>query len=96
MVGDDRSLTYRALDQEDERLAWRLHEAGVGAHAVVPVVCERNSDVVVAILAVLELNAVYLPIDPTTPGSRISFLLCGSRPERIRAQPAFHPRIAAP
>ncbi|CAI1565611.1 Tyrocidine synthase III [Serratia quinivorans] len=95
VVGEDRSLTYRALDQASERLAWQLHEAGVSTHAVVPVVSERNSDIVVAILAVLKLNAVYLPIDPATPDSRISYMLSDSRAEHILAQPTLHPRMAA-
>lgn len=95
VVGEDRSLTYRALEHASERLAWRLHEAGVGTHAVVPVVSERNSDVVVAILAVLKLNAVYLPIDPATPDARIGYMLSDSRAEHILAQPELHARLTA-
>lgn len=93
VVGEDKSLTYRELDKASEHLAWQLHEEGVRAHDVVAIISERNSDVVVAILALLKLNAVYLPVDPATPDARIAYMLSDSLAVHILAQPALHERL---
>ncbi len=70
-----RSLTYRELDDESDRLARHLLSLGAGADRPVAVALPRGSDMVVALLAVLKTGAPYLPVDPDHPAARTAYVL---------------------
>ena len=77
---DDRSTTYRELDEAANRLAHLLagHDAGPGA--CVALLFNRSAEAIVAILAVLKSGAAYLPLDPALPAARIEFMLTDAAP----------------
>ncbi len=79
----DEEITYRALDQQSNRLAHLLRERGVGAEKPVGILFERGADMVVAILAVLKSGGAYLPIDPSLPSARIDFILNDAQPTLV-------------
>ncbi|GIJ08906.1 hypothetical protein Van01_21200 [Micromonospora andamanensis] len=64
-------LTYGELDSASRRLAHRLRGLGVSGGDAVAVVSDRHLDWVVAMLGVLRAGAVYLPIRPDFPPSRV-------------------------
>lgn len=68
-------LTYAELNERVDRLVQQLRAAGVGAGAIVPILHERNPGFVVATLAVLELRAAFLPLDPKYPADRLEYLI---------------------
>ncbi|HEY0636375.1 MAG TPA: MupA/Atu3671 family FMN-dependent luciferase-like monooxygenase, partial [Pseudonocardiaceae bacterium] len=74
-------LTYRELDARANRVAWELHDRGVGADGtdgtddVVAVCLPPGADLVAALLGVLKAGAAYLPIDPGTTPGRAAFQL---------------------
>ncbi|WP_245677143.1 non-ribosomal peptide synthetase, partial [Nocardia acidivorans] len=76
----DTTLTYAQLDARANRLARRLAAAGVGPESLVAVALPRNTDLVVALLAVLKSGGGYLPIDPNYPADRIEYVLDDARP----------------
>lgn len=69
------TLSYRALDEQANRLAWRLIADGVGPGDVVALLMHRCSATIVAILAILKAGGAYLPIDPDLPALRRDFSL---------------------
>jgi amino acid adenylation domain-containing protein len=69
------ALTYRQLAGRVTSLAGTLVELGVGPEVRVGVALRRSSDLVAALLAVLEAGGVNVPIDPTYPPARIEHLL---------------------
>ncbi|HEV2733877.1 MAG TPA: condensation domain-containing protein, partial [Longimicrobiaceae bacterium] len=71
----DGSLTYAELDARAGRLALELRGRGVEAGTTVAVCLERGTGSVVAPLAVWKAGGVYLPLDPSYPAERLSFLL---------------------
>ncbi|WP_156750115.1 non-ribosomal peptide synthetase, partial [Mycobacterium sp. E2479] len=75
-----RSMSYRELDAASNRLAHLLIARGAGPGECVALHLPRSAEAVVAILAVLKTGAAYLPIDPSTPGARIRFVLEDAAP----------------
>lgn len=72
---ENRSLTYRALNERANRLAVHLRSLGVSADRLVGVHLERSENLVVAVLAVLKAGGAYLPLDPNYPDDRIAFMI---------------------
>ncbi|MEU3650030.1 amino acid adenylation domain-containing protein [Lentzea sp. NPDC034063] len=59
---DGRSVTYRELDDQANRLAHRLIRAGVGPESSVLIALERSQHLVVSTLAVLKAGGTYVPV----------------------------------
>jgi amino acid adenylation domain-containing protein len=71
---DDRSLTYRQLDERANRLARHLHALGVGAGARVGLRMRTAVDWVSGALAVMKAGAAYVPLDPAYPAHRLAVM----------------------
>ncbi|WP_142279602.1 non-ribosomal peptide synthetase, partial [Mycobacterium arosiense] len=80
---EDRSWTYRELDEAANRLAHALIERGVGAGQCVALLFPRCAEAIVAMLAVLKSGAAYLPIDPALPGARVQFMVADAAPAAV-------------
>ncbi len=78
VCADGAEVSYGELTRRAERLARRLRRLGVGPEVVVGVLAERSLDQVIALLAVLRAEGVYLPLDPALPEARLAFLLADS------------------
>lgn len=75
LVHKDEQLTYRQLNERANKLACHLRRLGTGPESVVGVCLERSVDAVVAILGVLKAGGAYLPLDPSYPRERLSWML---------------------
>jgi amino acid adenylation domain-containing protein len=75
VVGDATELTYGELDARANQLAHYLHTLGVRPGVHVGVCMPRSALNVVAALAVLKAGGAYLPLDPSYPQDRLSFIL---------------------
>jgi amino acid adenylation domain-containing protein/thioester reductase-like protein len=76
-----RSITYRELKDQSDRLAVRLQELGVSRDSVVGLAFYRSIEMVVAIWGVMKAGGAYLPIDPNNPPDRADHMLteCGTK-----------------
>jgi amino acid adenylation domain-containing protein len=84
VTGDRDSLTYRELNRQANRLAWRLIDAGIGPEDCVALCFERGPvEMIVALLAVLKAGGAYLPLDPSLPAERLEYILRDARPSLI-------------
>lgn len=72
---EGNKISYLELDQRTNRLAHYLIQAGVVVDSIVPVCLDRSIELVIAMLAVVKAGAAYVPIDPSYPGERISYIL---------------------
>ncbi|WKU43516.1 amino acid adenylation domain-containing protein [Streptomyces sp. VNUA116] len=75
LVSGARKITYGELDRLVDELAARLRAAGVAAGRPVAAVLPRGVDTVVTLLACLRTGAVYCPLSPNDPASRLETLL---------------------
>ena len=71
---------YVELNERANRLARRLVSVGVGPDTLVAVAMPRSVDLVVALLAVLKAGGAYLPLDPSYPAERLSYMMLDARP----------------
>jgi natural product biosynthesis luciferase-like monooxygenase protein len=70
-----RTLSYCELESAVAACADRLAAAGVVRGARVGVAVPRGVEMLVAVLATLELGAAYVPLDPTYPAERLRFMV---------------------
>ncbi|MFE5909376.1 non-ribosomal peptide synthetase [Streptomyces wedmorensis] len=66
-------LTYAQLDEAATRMSAGLAEHGVGPGSFVGVCLDRDTDMVVTLLAVLKTGAAYVPMDPRYPTERLRY-----------------------
>ena len=72
-------ITYRRLDERSNQLAHHLRAVGVGPEVMVGLCLERSPSMAMAALAILKAGGAYLPLDPSYPPERLSFMLEDSR-----------------
>ncbi|HEX2701056.1 MAG TPA: amino acid adenylation domain-containing protein [Acidimicrobiales bacterium] len=75
VVDGGGGLTYGEVRARAGRLAAFLHRSGAGRGDLVAVCMDRSSDLVVALLAVLEAGAAYVPLDAGYPSERLAYVL---------------------
>jgi amino acid adenylation domain-containing protein/non-ribosomal peptide synthase protein (TIGR01720 family) len=81
--------SYAELDADADRIAWSLRDAGVHPEGVVAILCERNLDLLRAVVGTLKAGAAYLPLDPRHPARRIGEILAQGRPAAILSTRPF-------
>ncbi len=74
VVSEERTLTYRQLENCANSLARELRDQGVGPDARVGIYCERSCELIIGILAVLKAGGAYVPLDPRYPDDHIRFI----------------------
>ena len=72
------ALTRGELARRSARLGRRLRAAGVTAESVVGLAVERSLELAVGLLAIWQAGGAFLPLDPTLPRERLSFLFADS------------------
>nr|WP_314532430.1 non-ribosomal peptide synthase/polyketide synthase [uncultured Pseudomonas sp.] len=77
-AGDAR-LSYAQLNDSANRLAHRLLALGIGPGQRVGLAARRGPQLIVSLLAVLKSGAAYVPLDPSYPVDRLTYMLSDSR-----------------
>jgi non-ribosomal peptide synthetase component F len=89
-------LSYGQLRQLSRYYAHQLRAAGVERGELVGVVMHKGWQQVVAVLAILEAGAAYLPIDASLPATRIEQLLGLGGASRVLTQAQPDAELAWP
>ncbi len=93
---EGHSVTYRELRVRVNRLARALRSLGVKRDAPVGVCLHRSLDLVVALLAVHTAGGGYLPLDPSYPRERLSFMLADSGARFLVAETSTMDLVESP
>src|SRR5262245_43501665 len=75
IVTDETVLTYRDLDNRANQVARYLIDQGIKPGDRVALLFDRSAETYIALLAVMKVNAAYVPLDPGFPTERIGFIL---------------------
>ena len=84
------AVSYAELVQQAGQLAARLRCRGCGPGDVIAVCAPRSVELIVALLAVLQAGAAYLPLDPDAPADRLAFMVADAGAHTA----ALHPDLA--
>ncbi|MEM9742741.1 MAG: amino acid adenylation domain-containing protein [Pseudomonadota bacterium] len=86
--GSER-LSYADLWQHSGEVARHLKRQGLGGGSVVGLCLERGISAAVGLLGILRSGAAYLPLDPTFPTGRLSYMLKRAKVTRVLTEAKF-------
>ncbi|BCO35407.1 non-ribosomal peptide synthetase [Mycobacterium heckeshornense] len=87
VVCEGRQYSYREINEDANRVAHWLIEQGIGTEDRVAVLLDKSLDLVTTALGILKAGAVYLPVDPTYPEDRLSFILGDADAKLVLREP---------
>ncbi|MFD9889365.1 amino acid adenylation domain-containing protein [Amycolatopsis sp. NPDC059027] len=91
LVHREERLSTEELAGRVHRLARALRARGIGPDDVVALAAPRSAELVVALLAVLDAGAAYLPLDTAHPAARQRELVADARPALALTTEATEP-----
>lgn len=89
VIFDEQKLTYQELNHRANKVAHYLQSLGVGREVLVGICVERSLEMIVGLLGILKAGAAYLPLDPSYPQERLSFMLSDSQVQVLLTQQKF-------
>jgi amino acid adenylation domain-containing protein len=68
-------VSYSTLNARANQLAHQLRGLGVGPETLVGVCLPRSAELIIALLGVLKTGGAYLPLEPSYPPDRLSYMI---------------------
>src|SRR5437667_1800148 len=93
VVFEQEALSYARLEARANQLAQHLRTLGVGAETVVGLCLERSLEMVVGLIGILKAGGAYLPLDPSYPAERLSFMLADAGAAVLITHSALRDRL---
>lgn len=75
LIFEGQTIRYEEMNRRANRLAHLLLERGICRGDFVGLGLERSPDVIISILAIMKAGAAYVPLDPSMPASRLSYMV---------------------
>ncbi|WP_062053012.1 hybrid non-ribosomal peptide synthetase/type I polyketide synthase [Aquimarina longa] len=69
------SITYRDLDDKSNQLVHYLESAGVVENSRIAIIFNRSFDMIISMLGILKSGCTYVPLDPSLPSNRLSYIV---------------------
>ncbi|AFZ01579.1 non-ribosomal peptide synthetase [Calothrix sp. PCC 6303] len=90
----NQQLTYNQLNQKANQLAHHLQKLGVKADTLVGICVERSLEMIIGLLAILKAGGAYIPLDPSYPGERLTYMLEDSQTSILLSQQHLVEKLA--
>ena len=87
-LDENRQITYHDLLTDTQRIAHLLTQAGVQPGNRVACQTKKSARAVAAYLAVLQIGAIYLPLNPAYTGAELQYFLDDAEPAAVVVDPA--------
>ena len=94
VIGSGIVLSYRDLNRRANQLARHLLARGIKSGDRVALMFDRSPETYVAMLAVMKVNAAYVPLDAAFPIERIRFILEDADVSAILSMSNFAERLS--
>jgi amino acid adenylation domain-containing protein len=85
-IFEEERITYAELDRRTIRLASYLQKLGVDRETLVGVYMDRSLDMLVALISILKAGGAYIPIDPSYPAERVTYILGDTQASLVLTQ----------
>lgn len=72
---DNKTLTYRELNEKSNQVAKYLMRLGVGPDVMVGICIERSFEMLTGLLGILKAGGAYVPLDSSFPLERLAFMI---------------------
>ncbi len=95
LVFGTSKMSYASLEQKSNQVARYLKAKGVQKGDLVPICMERSLMTMVAIFGIMKSGAAYVPIDPTNPVDRISFIISDVAAKLVVTHSEVHSKLQA-
>src|ERR1041385_6338956 len=95
VVTDNATLSYRELDCRANQVARYLIDQGIQPGDRVALLFEKSAETYIAMLAVMKVNAAYVPLDAAFPAERVRFIIGDSEIKAIVSMSSFEQRLAS-
>ena len=89
VIFEGQKLTYQELNHRANQVAHYLQSLGVEPEVLVGICVERSLEMIIGMLGILKAGGAYLPLDPTYPKERLSFMLSDSQVQVLLTQQKF-------
>ncbi|GAB1858556.1 hypothetical protein MHTCC0001_33950 [Flavobacteriaceae bacterium MHTCC 0001] len=76
---NDEKISFNELNQRVNKMAHYLSSQGIQPEQIIAISLDRSIDLVVAIFAILQCGAAYIPIDVKSPIKRIQTIIDDSK-----------------
>ncbi|SFN62426.1 non-ribosomal peptide synthetase [Xenorhabdus japonica] len=86
VVFEEQSLSYDELNKRANRLAHYLIALGVRPDDRVAICIERSLEMMIGLLGILKAGGAFVPLDPTYPTERLTYMLNDSAPVALITQ----------
>lgn len=75
LLFEEKEYTYSSLNALANRFSHYLQNGfGIQEHDLIGILLDRSDRLILSVLSILKLGAVYVPIDPLYPESRINYM----------------------
>ncbi len=94
VVCDDKTLTYRELNERANSLAHLLIEKGIKPNDIVAIMTNRSLETIVCMIAILKSGAAFLNVDPTYPIERTEYYISDSKIQHVLTQRELKDKVS--
>jgi amino acid adenylation domain-containing protein/non-ribosomal peptide synthase protein (TIGR01720 family) len=92
MAAPEGPVSYGELDLRASRIAGALRARGIARGDLVALSAPRSPEAIAGILGIWKAGAAYVPLDPSYPAARLTFMAEDSRAKALLAPEALRPR----
>ncbi|MEM6386095.1 MAG: amino acid adenylation domain-containing protein [Pseudomonadota bacterium] len=93
VIAGETHVSYGALEARANELSAAMMSKGIGAGDRVGLCLDRSVDLVAAMLAVLRLDALFVPLAPNLPKARVNYLMTDSGAATVLTKAAYAQRF---
>ena len=86
---EERTLTYRELNQRSNQVARYLVSQGIGPERLVALLTDRSPEMLIGLLGILKAGGAFVPLDPSFPSDRLAFMLKDCQAKLLLTQEAL-------
>lgn len=94
VITDAGTLSYRELNRRANQMARHLMDQGIQSGDRVGLLFDKSAETYVTMLAVMKLNAAYVPLDAAFPIERIRFIVGDAEISTIISMSSYAERLS--